>query len=143
VLGLQPSTKSPLETPVNRKTRVLLVDGDADSRTVYRAILQHYEYDVLEAVDGPAALEMALRELPDVVVTELTVPKLSGLDLMLELRDHEQTRDTCIIVLTAVSFESEKKRAIQAGCQVFLSKPVEPQMLVEQIRRLTHGAIHP
>jgi CheY-like chemotaxis protein len=121
---------------LNRKTRVLLVDGDADSRTVYRAILQHYEYEVLEALDGPAALELALQEPPDVVVTELTVPKLSGLDLMSELRSHEQTRHTCIIVLTAVNFEAEKKRAHEVGCQLFLAKPVEPQTLVEEIRRV-------
>lgn len=129
---------------MNRKTRVLLVDGDADSRTVYRAILQHYEFEVLEAPDGPGALETALRETPDVVVTELTVPKLSGLDLMQQLRVHDQTRETCIIVLTAVSFETEKKRALEAGCQLFMSKPVEPQTLVDQIRRLLpHQVTHP
>ena len=139
---LQSSTFYP-DAPVNRKTRVLLVDGDADSRTVYRAILQHYEFEVLEALDGPAALETALRETPDIVVTELTVPKLSGLDLLRALRADDRTRDTCIIVLTAVSFESERTRAVQAGCQLFLSKPVEPQTLVEQIRRfLPDGAIH-
>jgi CheY-like chemotaxis protein len=61
--------------------------------------------------------------------------------LMRELRKHEQTRDTCFVVLTAVNFEAEKKRAQEVGCRLFLSKPVEPQTLVEHIRKiLTEGA---
>ena len=126
---------------MSRKPRVLLVDADADSRTVYRAILQYFDYDVLEAHDGPDALQLALSDMPDVVVTELTLPRLSGLDLVRELRGHENTCNTHIVVLTAVSFDSEMHRASEAGCHLFLSKPVEPLTLVHQIQHLLESTV--
>ena len=115
---------------------VLLVDGDMDSRTVNRAMLQHYGYRVLEAADGVTAVKLAAAEPPDAVVTELSVPKLSGLELMERLRESESTNEVRLVVLSALTMESDIQRAYAAGCELFMSKPIEPQALVRELDRL-------
>ena len=70
--------------------RILLVDGDSDNRAVYRAILKYQGYEVFEALDGPTAWELALSAQPAVLVTELALPKLSGFDLLQQLRNDER-----------------------------------------------------
>src|SRR5688500_9803209 len=114
-------------------TRILLVDSDPDNRAVYRAILSYQGFQVLEAPDGPTALRVARTELPAVMVTELALPQLSGFDVITQLRNDDRTRGICIIVLTALSFESERQKAEVAGCQLFLSKPVEPLALARAV----------
>src|SRR5688572_1140545 len=114
-------------------TRILLVDSDTDNRAVYRAILSYQGFDVLEAPDGPTALQIARTEVPAVLVTELALPILSGFDLMTLLRNDERTRQISVIVLTAISFESERLRAEAAGCELFLCKPVEPLALAKAV----------
>ena len=116
--------------------RVLLVDRDLDSRAVYRTILRYYGYDVLEASDGETALQMARDGHPDVMVTELTVPGKSGLELLAELRADSTSEALRVIVLTAIALESERTRAFEAGCQSVLVKPLEPRLLIDEIRRL-------
>ncbi|HSL69917.1 MAG TPA: response regulator [Longimicrobiales bacterium] len=115
---------------------VLLVDGDVDSRTVYRAVLQHCGYRVLEAEDGLMAVALAVSDRPDLVVTELTVPKLSGFDLLQRLRTQDATHGMRTIVLSAVAFDEDRQRAYAAGCELFLAKPVEPKELVYEIDKL-------
>ena len=113
--------------------RILLVDSDSDNRAVYRAILSYQGFDVLEAPDGPTALQLAREEMPAVLITELALPLLSGFDLMTLLRNDERTQRISVIVLTAISFESERLRAVAAGCELFLCKPVEPLALAKAV----------
>jgi CheY-like chemotaxis protein len=120
-------------------SRILLVDGDLDNRAVYRAILRHRGYEVMEAADGEAALATARSKKPDILVTELALPKLSGLDLLTELRADEATHDIRVIVLTAITFAAERKQAEAAGCQLYLCKPVEPLALANAIGDILAG----
>jgi len=115
---------------------ILLVDGDSDSRIVYRTILRHHGFDVVEAADGQAGLELARKVVPALVITELTVPKLGGLDLIRQLRALPETHAALLLVLTAIALESERIRAEAAGCTKFLTKPIEPQVLLQEVRLL-------
>lgn len=117
-------------------TTILLVDGDSDSRIVYRTILRHHGFDVVEASDGQSGLDLARKVAPAMVITELTVPKLGGLDLIRQLRALPETSTALLLVLTAIAFDSERVRAEAAGCTAFLTKPIEPQVLLEEVRRL-------
>lgn len=115
---------------------ILLVDGDSDSRIVYRTILRHHGFDVVEAADGQTGLELARKLLPAMVITELTVPKLAGLDLIRQLRAMPETSSALLLVLTALALDAERVRAEAAGCTAFLTKPIEPQVLLQEVRRL-------
>ena len=119
--------------------RVMLVDGDPDSRTVYRTILRHHGIEVVEAPDAETASRLLESRELDVVVTELTVPGKSGIDLIQEIRRSPKAAGVCIIVLTAIGFEREKQKALDAGCQKVLVKPIEPLVLLNEIRQLNPG----
>ena len=116
---------------------VLLIDGDHDSRIVYRTILRHYGYTVAEAEDGELGLRLARELRPEVVVTELTVPKLGGLELITALRADPATEHLCVLVLTAISLATERERAETAGCNKFMTKPIEPTALLQEIESVT------
>jgi DNA-binding response OmpR family regulator len=118
--------------------RILIVDGDPDSRLVYRILLQHHGYIVDEAVDGGEAERRLAATGYDVVVTELTLRSLDGHALIERLRVHSP--ELCLIVLTARSLEEDRRRAQAAGCARYLVKPLEPQQLLCEIRALTDPA---
>lgn len=114
---------------------VLLVDGDRDTRAVYRIVLEHHRFTVLEAEDGELALRMVAECRPDVVVTELTLRLVDGHTLLERVRSDPRTADACVLVVTARGLQEDRERAEQAGCTRFLVKPLEPQQLLHEIRR--------
>jgi CheY-like chemotaxis protein len=118
--------------------RILIVDGDADNRSVYSIMLQHRGYEVAEAEDGEGALRMLAEEEWNVVVMELTLRQLDG-HVLLERLVSEQPK-LCVVVLTARSLEVDRTRAHRAGCTKYLTKPLEPQQLVREVEQILGGA---
>ncbi len=116
------------------RATVLVIDGDADSRVVYRPLLETAGFEVLEAADGAAGLSLARERVPDVVVTELTLGGLDGLTVIRQLR--ERLRDVQIVVLTARGLAEDRRAAERAGCALFLEKPVAPQVLAREVAGL-------
>lgn len=113
---------------------VLLVDGDRDSRAVYRIVLEHAGFAVLEAADGDTALRLAGAQPVDVVVMELTLRRMGGHAFLERIRQLEHLKRTCVLVVTARGLQEDRARAEQAGCTRFLVKPLEPQQLLRQVR---------
>lgn len=116
------------------RATVLVIDGDDDSRVVYRPLLETAGLEVLEAADGAAGLSLARERVPDVVVTELTLSGLDGLTVIRLLR--ERLRDVRVVVLTARGQPEDRQEAEQAGCALFLQKPVSPQLLAREVMAL-------
>lgn len=113
-------------------TRVLIVDGDRDSRTVYRILLEHRGYAVQEAADAESAFEAAAAGV-DAVIMELTLPGTDGHELLQRLRADDRTRTLCIVVLTARGLQDDRERAERRGCTRYLLKPLEPIALVTEL----------
>jgi two-component system, cell cycle response regulator DivK len=116
--------------------RILIADSDGDSRTVYRIVLQHHGYDVLDAADGPSALRLAQSGAVALVITELTLRALDGHSLLEALMSDEKTAHIRVIVLTARALREDRERARNAGCVAFLTKPLQPTELLGEVRRL-------
>ncbi len=116
--------------------RVLIVDRDADTRHLYMEYLKQSACEVDEAEDGREALAKALTRHPDAVITETRLSGMSGFDLCRVLRDDALTRDICIVVVTADAFESDVRRARDAGADAVLTKPCPIDELVNEIGRL-------
>jgi DNA-binding response OmpR family regulator len=117
--------------------RILLIDGDADSRAVYRIVLQHRGYDVHEAETGADGYAAAVTLRPAVIVMELTLKSEDGYSVVERLRSNALTRESCIVIATARALRDDEVRAAALGCSLFLLKPVEPKLLVTEIDRLT------
>ena len=116
------------------KERALVID---DSRTV-AAVVQHYlqlaGFEVFVAADGVAGLETAQRECPQVIVTDLNLPGMGGLDMIKALRADERTRHISICMLTSDESPETAMLARQIGADDYILKPVTPQGLAARVR---------
>jgi signal transduction histidine kinase len=118
-----------------RRPVVLLADDEADMRRFLRSHLDEH-YDVLEAADGVQALEKATQFLPDIVLLDMMMPEMDGLDVCRELRKRESTTTIPIILLTARADEETKFNALELGANDFLAKPFSSTELHARIKNL-------
>lgn len=119
---------------------LLLVDADRDSRTVYRLLLEHSGYRVIEATSGPDALAAALATPPDLVITETRLPGMDGLSLLAALRQEPRLDHTRLCVLTATVTEPLETRCAELDVCSLLYKPIQPSKLLEVVGRILTGA---
>jgi two-component system alkaline phosphatase synthesis response regulator PhoP len=115
--------------------RVLVVDDEDDIRELCRVNLEFEGYEVIDASDGEAALEMARDESPDVIFLDLMMPKMDGWDVLRRLKEDDVTAAIPVILLTAKSGEAEQMRGWQEGILEYVSKPFNPLSLVEWANR--------
>ena len=115
---------------------VMVVDDSADTREMYGSYLGHRGFGVLTAPDGDAAVEMALAQRPDVIVMDLAMPRLNGISAVHRLKQHPTTRQIPVIILTGYAFRAIQQGALEAGADVFLTKPCLPEDLERHVRGL-------
>ena len=115
---------------------ILVVDDYTDALDVWAIMLGTAGFDVRTASTGPEALDAVKAQLPDLIVMDLLLPGLSGLDVARELRSHDATRHVPLIAVTGCTSETELALARQSGFTSVFRKPCEPPALVDEIRRL-------
>ena len=111
---------------------VLLVEDHADSRAMYAEFLR-LDFHVVEAGDGVAALELMAETRPDVVVTDLALPRMDGFELIERIRGDERLRLVPVIALSGYSGTEHAERARQAGSDLVLVKPCLPETLAQAV----------
>jgi len=116
--------------------KVLLVEDNEFNRKIVRNLLAKQPYELLEAHDGEAGVAAARRDRPDVIVMDVQLPKLSGLDATRALRAEPETKDIPIIVVTSFALSGDQKKAMDAGASAYLAKPYSPRQLLETIRKM-------
>ena len=135
--GSESMSPQPTSVPSRPSTvRVLVADADADARASYAAVLKSEGWDVLSAADGREALVSAFTHRPSLVISELQLPVFDGYQLCTVLRGDIKTRGVPILFVTAETDRSELDRANHAGADAVLVKPVSPDTLLKEIRRL-------
>lgn len=115
---------------------VLLVEDNEDNQEIYRIILTHHGFLVLQAWDGERGVQMARRHAPDLILMDLTMPVIDGLEATRLLKADPATAGIPIIALTAHAETEDRTAAEEAGCVSFLSKPVEPGRVAVEVRRI-------
>jgi two-component system, cell cycle response regulator DivK len=115
--------------------RILLVEDNDDNMSVYRAILEYVGHVVLEARDGLEGLSEARQNHPDLILMDISIPKIDGFEVTRILKTDPDTSDIPIFALTAHAMDEDRARAWEVGCDGFLAKPVEPRRVVSEITR--------
>ena len=115
--------------------RILVVDDNDDTCEVMRLYLIHEGFTVIVARDGNEGSEAAVRESPDLIITDARMPNLDGIEMTKQLRAQSRFKQLPIIIVTGYSQERERE-AWQAGADEVLIKPVSPASLVTRIRDL-------
>jgi two-component system, cell cycle response regulator DivK len=115
---------------------VLIVDDNVDAREMYALYLEHAGFRAAEAADGETAIAMARTDKPAVILMDATMPRLDGWAAARLLKDDPETRHIPLIMLTAHAFTEHRERAAQVGADAFLAKPVLPDVLAGEIRKV-------
>jgi two-component system cell cycle response regulator DivK len=114
---------------------VLYVEDNEYNRKIVRQLLSRTTYRLREAVDGEAALGMVREERPDLVLMDVQLPKMSGLDVTRALRTDPATADVPIIVVTSFALSGDDQRALAAGASAYIAKPYSPRELLALIQQ--------
>ncbi|MFW6264211.1 MAG: response regulator [Cyanobacteriota bacterium] len=115
---------------------VLVVDDNPDLRTYVSSILRRAGYQVCTARNGEFGFNVALTRQPDLIITDLMMPGVSGIDLIRLIRGHEELRGTPIILLTAKADEASRIEGTEKGADAYLSKPFNDRELLAEVRNL-------
>lgn len=122
--------------PSTAKPRILIADDNPQGVELLEAYLAGFACDTAVAVDGEDTLTQVERFKPDLILLDVMMPKISGFEVCKRLRRAEATRDVAIIMVTALDQTSDIDRAIEAGANDFLSKPVNKTELLLRVRSL-------
>ena len=114
---------------------VLLVEDNEDNRIIYSTVLRHLGYEVVEALDGLKAIELARSLKPDIILMDISIPEMDGWEATRILRQDPTTKDIPIVALTAHALADDRERATAIGFTSYLAKPVEPRAVVAEVRR--------
>lgn len=117
---------------------ILTVDDSASIRQMVSFTLKGAGYDVTEAVDGQDALEKANQKVFDLVLTDINMPRMDGINLLEKLRDTPQYGRIPILMLTTESGDDMKAKGRAAGATGWLVKPFDPDSLIEVIKKVTN-----
>ena len=116
-------------------SRVLVVEDNEDNRALVVKVLSRAGYAVAEAVSGEEALESARVSPPDLVLMDLHLAGMDGLDATRRLKANPATRETPVVALTASAMDDDAVKAKDAGCDGYVTKPCEQMRLLEEVRR--------
>ena len=113
---------------------ILYVEDNELNRKIVRDMLRRTSYRLLEANDGETGIAMARSERPDLILMDIQLPKISGLDAMRMLRQAGETASTPIIAITSFALSGDQQKAQDAGASAYLAKPYSPRDLLTMIR---------
>jgi len=133
---LAPRVRNP-----ERSERVLIVEDSADMLQFLAALLSS-RYDVMTAADGQAGLDAARAKHPDLVISDVMMPRMSGFDLVRELRAGQETAQIPVILLTARGAPTDKVEGREGGADIYLTKPFQPSELRAAVQRLLEREEH-
>lgn len=122
-------------TDPNVKT-ILIADDEEDLRTIVHMTLEDPKYRIIEATDGEAALALARKEHPDLLILDWMMPNLSGIDVVKALRQDVSTATMPVIMLMAKDRNRDQEEGLAAGVFVYLIKPFSPLELLEKIKEV-------
>src|SRR5437016_3647545 len=115
--------------------RILVVDDNLDTVSTMTRLLRRLGHEVCCAVNGYAALDVARRFRPDVVVLDLGLPDADGVDIARQMKRDPQCRNARILALTGRNRSYDELRSLDAGCEEYLLKPLDPKILEQLIER--------
>lgn len=118
--------------------KIMLVEDDNNLREIYEARLMAEGYEIVSAEDGEEALALAVKERPDLIISDVMMPKISGFDMLDILRTTPETRDTKVIMMTALSQAEDKARADKLGADRYL---VKSQVTLEDVARVANEVL--
>ena len=115
--------------------RILLAEDNPQNRRLAQFLLCSHGYTVYEAVTGPEAIELARMHSPQLILMDLRLPGLDGYEVTKALKEDDRTKQIPVIALTAFAMEGDREKALQAGCDGYITKPVDTKHFPAAVRQ--------
>ena len=115
--------------------RVLVVEDNETNMYLIRFMLEKNGYEVIEAKDGVSGVELAVKEKPDLVIMDIQLPDIDGLEATKRIRASEADFEIPIIALTSYAMVGDREKALAAGCTGYIQKPINPETFMAEIEK--------
>jgi len=116
--------------------KILIVEDNPVHTRLIEMTLRAKNYTILKATNGEEALVIATRERPDLIIMDLNLPQMTGFEVTKKLRENPAFRHTPIIALTAYAMRGDKEKAIESGCDMYMTKPINTRELPRVIAEM-------
>ncbi len=120
---------------MSKKKKILIVEDNPANLKMLKLILENIDCEILEAVNGDAALAVAIEKVPDLILMDIQIPHIDGLEVTRRLRKMEIFIKTPIIALTAFAMEKDEQAGLDAGCSEYMIKPFSTAKLLEILHK--------
>ncbi len=115
--------------------KILVVEDNEDNMLLVKSIFQGYDYIIIEATDGVKGVELAIKEKPDLILMDVQLPDINGLEATRRIRASEAGGEIPIVALTSLAMAGDKERAVAAGCTGYIEKPIDPDTFITEIEK--------
>jgi two-component system, cell cycle response regulator DivK len=123
--------------------RILVVEDNERNLKLVRDVLQYAGYDVIAASSGEQGVALAKERVPDLVLMDLQLPTMDGTEALRLLRNDPLTREIPVVAVTAFAMKDDRERALDAGFDSYIEKPISVRTLPDQVRRFLDRKEHP
>ena len=117
---------------------ILIMEDNPDNMATIKAILQN-RYRLIQAMDGEKGLQMATENTPDLILLDMALPKMDGMTVVKHLKDNQKLCHIPVIALTARVMKGDREKILKAGCNDYISKPIDPTGFIEKITEWLKG----
>jgi len=115
--------------------RILVVEDNETNIYLISFILRKNDYEVTEARTGEEGVELAIKEKPDLIIMDIQLPGIDGLEATRKIRESEADDTIPIIALTSYAMTGDRERALKAGCTGYIEKPINPDTFISEIKK--------
>ena len=119
---------------------VLIVEDNELNMKLFHDLLDAHGYGTLQTRDGMEALSIAREKLPDLILMDIQLPEVSGLEVTKWLKEDETLRDIPVVAVTAFAMKGDEERIREGGCEAYISKPISVSKFMETVRRFIGDA---
>jgi two-component system cell cycle response regulator DivK len=114
---------------------ILHIEDNPSNRKAVQHILRMTNYRLVEAADGQEGIDMLEKETPDLILTDIQLPRLSGYDVTKRVKADPRFRHIPVVAVTSYGLSGDDRRALEAGCDDYVSKPYRPKVLLEHLEK--------
>ncbi|MBN2521882.1 MAG: response regulator [Bacteroidales bacterium] len=115
--------------------RILIVEDNEDNLYMIKFMLEQNKLDVITAVSGTEGLEKTLNEKPDLILMDIQLPDINGLEVTKRIRQLIPDEPIPIVALSSYVMTGDKEKALEAGCTAYIGKPIDPETFMDQVNR--------
>ncbi len=118
----------------------LIIEDNEDNMVLICRLLNKYGHKTLEAETGNKGFEMAVKDRPDFIILDIQLPDIDGIEVLKKIRENEICKNIPVIAVTSYAMSGDHEKLIKAGCNGYIEKPINPEIVIDQINKILDKA---